>query len=209
MDGQTKRPKARKAGNSKTAKRTISTQAETPAPIESFLDLNWRSGRLALGWIITVVDLYFTSPKGAGSLPRGRLVDGKLVSNPARDLRAEAAARELRHNAEAVRTVHPELGLAELPTPVGSADEDVSLLGQWARAALVSLQGRKQGKQPRLQVDDPPDPIRFAAAVQRYSVSRSTLQRAVDAGQLRTYRKRKSGQHVLSEAAVSGLYPKR
>ncbi|MCL5280502.1 MAG: hypothetical protein M1376_11410 [Planctomycetes bacterium] len=127
--------------------KALDGKAEPPS-VGSFTELNWRSARLALGWIITVVDLYFTNPKGAGSHPCAAFANGQFVRNPIRDFRAEASVRELRHNAEAVRTVHPELALSELPKPTGDADSDVGLIGQWARAALVRMKRPKTDVAP-------------------------------------------------------------
>lgn len=146
-----KRTKPRKSGDDKPA------QGEIWAPVESFAELNRRSGQLALGWIITVVDLYFTSPKGPGSHPQATIVEGQVVRNPIRDLRAELNAQELRGKAEAVRTVHPEMALPALPNSVGSADQDVWLVGEWARAALACPLIAKEAKQQQHQKDEPPD----------------------------------------------------
>ncbi|MEN6334079.1 MAG: hypothetical protein ABFE01_07435, partial [Phycisphaerales bacterium] len=94
----------------------------------------WR----ALVWIIRAADLYFTDSKGPGSRPKWRIVDGRPETHPVREWRAGAMARELRTWAEAVRTVHPDLGLPELPASI-AADEDVKLIGLWAKTALATV----------------------------------------------------------------------
>lgn len=151
-----------------------------------FDEVNAKDAWRALLWIVRAADLYFHDPRGPGSRPKWRIVDGRPLTNPLREFRAQALAKELRSWAEAVRTVHPDLGLPELPAPIG-ADEDVKLVGLWARTALAGLTKAhaSQGDTVRTPAGGPFSPSDLATM---YSVPAEPLRK-----RLRTFQSENPG----------------
>ena len=63
-----------------------------------------------------------------------------------------------------------------------------------------------EGEQREAQSDRPTDLITFTVAIRDYAVCRSTLERAVQAGELGSYRRKGRGRHLVSKADIEKIY---